>query len=187
MEKLLTFLRKLGPLSAEATDAIAAISRPVNISRYKNLQQIGQTCQTIYFLEQGIARIYYYKNDIDITEGFYFEQSIIVRAESLFTGKPSRKAIQVLEDSVLTAIDSSKFFALFNTYPPIERIFRKIIETAYVETINRMESIQFNTAEERYQSLIKSNPHLLKKVPLKYIASYLGITQVSLSRIRANQ
>lgn len=173
------------PVSAPALNAIEAICKPITIQKNKNLQHIGQTCQTIYFLEKGIARIYYHKDEIDITEGFYFENSIIARAESLFTGKPSRKGIQVLETADLIAIDSQKFFALFDAYPEIERLFRKIIEAAYIDTINRIEALQFNTAEERYQSLLESSPNLINRVPLKFIASYLGITQVSLSRIRA--
>lgn len=116
---------------------------------------------------------------------FSFENSIIARVESLFTEKPSRKAIQMIEDSELIAIDSSKLFALYDSFPSIERLFRKIFESAYVDTVNRVESIQFNSAEERYNTLLKENPSVLQRVPLKYIASYLGITQVSLSRIRS--
>ncbi|MCF1716627.1 Crp/Fnr family transcriptional regulator [Flavihumibacter sp. RY-1] len=179
------YFNQFQPLSAPALEAIEAICKPITIQKNKNLQHIGQTCQTIYFLENGIARIYYLKDEIDITEGFYFENSIIARAESLFTGRPSRKGIQVLETADLIAIDSQKFFALFDAYPEIERLFRKIIEAAYIDTINRIESLQFNSAEERYKSLLESSPDLINRVPLKYIASFLGITQVSLSRIRA--
>ena len=71
-----------------------------------------------------------------------------------------------------------------DAFPDIERLFRKIFESAYVETVNRIEGIQFHTAEERYRALIKEAPNVVKRVPLKHIASYLGITQVSLSRIR---
>jgi hypothetical protein len=66
----------------------------------------------------------------------------------------------------------------------IERLFRKIFEVAYVDTINRIESLQFHSAEERYKALLREAPDVLKRVPLKYVASFLGITQVSLSRIR---
>jgi CRP-like cAMP-binding protein len=74
---------------------------------------------------------------------------------------------------------------LFDVYPQIERLFRKIIEQAYVHAVNRMEAIQFHAAEERYAQLLEDKPDLVKRIPLKHIASYLGITQVSLSRIRA--
>jgi CRP-like cAMP-binding protein len=91
----------------------------------------------------------------------------------------------VLENSELVAISSDQLFKLFDVFPEVERLIRKITEMAYVETVNRIESIQFHTAEERYNDLVKKAPDLLKRVPLKYIASFLGITQVSLSRIRA--
>jgi CRP-like cAMP-binding protein len=75
-------------------------------------------------------------------------------------------------------------FKLYDSFPEIERLFRKIFEAGYVETVNRIESLQFHTAEERYNALLNEAPNVLMKIPLKYVASYLGITQVSLSRIR---
>ena len=110
-----------------------------------------------------------------------------IGCKSLFTGKPSRKAIQILEDAEIIAINANELFQLYDIYPSIERLFRKIFEAAYVETVNRIESIQFHTAEERYQALVDKAPNVVQRVPLKYIASYLGITQQSLSRIRASK
>ena len=77
-----------------------------------------------------------------------------------------------------------QLFKLYDKFPEIERLFRLIFESAYVGTVDRIEGIQFHSAEERYNALMKEAPDVLKRVPLKYIASYLGITQVSLSRIR---
>lgn len=183
--QLAVYLNGVETISARATQAIAEIATVLKIKRNQDLQSIGHTCKTIYFINKGIARIYYYHNGVDITESFIFENNIIARVESLFTGKPSRKAIQVLEDSEIVAIDATQLFDLYDTYPETERLFRKIFETGYVDTVNRMEAIQFHTAEERYTLLIKEQPTLLQRVPLKHIASYLGITQVTLSRIRA--
>ena len=168
-------------------EAILEISRPLKIKKNSELQPVGHSCKTIYFLVKGVARVYYFKEDIDITEGFSFENSIVVRYESLFTGRPSRKAIQALEDSDLIAISSPELFKLYDLHPDIERLFRKLFERALVEQINRTESLQFHTAEERYRDLVKEAPGILKRVPLKFIASYLGITPVSLSRIRAHR
>ena len=151
----------------------------------EELQPIDHTCKTIYFIKSGIARIYYYKDGIDITEYFAFENNIIARAESLFTGKPSKKAIQVLEDSEIIAINAPQLFKLYDAHPQIERLFRLIFEAAYIDTIHRVESIQFCSAKERYLALLQET-ELVKRLPLKHIASYLGITQVSLSRIRAS-
>ena len=185
IHSLFLFFKKYQTLSKEAEDAVSKISKVVTFKKHYDFQPVGHTCKTIYFISKGLARIYYLKDGVDVTESFSFENDIIARVESLFTGKPSRKAIQTIEDSVLIAIDSDKLFRLFDKHPDLERLFRKIIETSYVNTVNRMESLQFNTADERYFNLIKDHPNILKRVPLKFIASYLGITPVSLSRIRS--
>ncbi|UJP66980.1 Crp/Fnr family transcriptional regulator [Mongoliitalea daihaiensis] len=182
---LIHYFERLQKLSPASQEAIKAICSAVHIPKNQDLQAIGHTCKTIYFVKKGIARIYYYKDGTDITESFALENSLIARVESLFTGKPSKKGIQVLEDADFIGIHSPALFDLYDTSPEIERLFRKIFEAAYVDTVNRIESIQFHTAEERYHDLITSSPDILQRVPLKHIASYLGITQVSLSRIRA--
>ena len=187
MISLFQYFSKFNPLSKEAEKAIAEISRIVTIKKNKELQPIGHTCKTIYFIKKGVARIYYFKDGIDVTERFFFEDSIIARVESLFTGKPSRKAIQILEDAEIIAINSNQLFKLYDSFPDVERLFRKIFETAYVETVNRIEGIQFHSAEERYNALLSEAPNVLMRVPLKHVASYLGITQVSLSRIRGHR
>ena len=171
--------------SSFAAKALVEISSEVHFHKGTDVQPIGHTCKTIYFVKKGCVRIFYFKEDIDITESFEFENAFVARAESLFTGKPSLKAIQAIEDTDLIAIDSNKLFKLFDSHRDLERLFRKIIETSYVNTVNRIESLQFNTADERYFNLLKDHPNILKRVPLKFIASYLGITPVSLSRIRA--
>lgn len=185
MKALFQYFQKFNSLSKNAEEAIAEISSIISIQKNHNLQDIGHTCKTIYFINSGVARIYYLQDGIDITESFSFENNIIARVESLFTGKPSRKAIQVLEDTEVVAINANKLFKLYDTFPEIERLFRKIFESAYVDTVNRIEGIQFHSAEERYKSLLTEAPNVLMRIPLKYVASYLGITQVSLSRIRS--
>jgi CRP-like cAMP-binding protein len=185
LQTLLQHIKTVYPISAEAQKALLEICYEKMFHKGTDVQAIGHTCKTIYFVKKGCVRIYYFKEDNDITESFEFENAFVARAESLFTGKPSLKAIQTIEDTILIGIDSAQLFLLFDTHPDLERLFRKIIETSYVNTVNRIESLQFNTADERYKNLLKDHPNVLQRVPLKYIASYLGITPVSLSRIRA--
>ncbi len=101
----------------------------------------------------------------------------------MFTGKASQKAIQILKDAEIISIDATKLFLLYDEHPKIERLFRLIFEKAHVETVNRIESIQFHTAEERYKNLL-AETNYVQRISLKHIASYLGITQVSLSIIK---
>ena len=187
MSPIITHFQSIYPLSAASQEALAGICKEISIAKNQDLQSIGQTCKTLYFLKKGMARIYYIKDGTDVTEGFYGEFNLIARAESLFAGKPSQKGIQVLEDSELWSIDTSALTSLYEEHRDIERLFSKLFEKAYVETIQRIENLQFHAAEERYHLLEKEQPEVLKRAPLKFIASYLGITQVSLSRIRAKK
>lgn len=186
MTCLFRYFDQYNTLTEGAKSAIQAICTAHTLQKGRDLQPIGHTCRTIYYINQGLARIYYFKDDIDVTDCFAFENQIIARVESLFSGKPSRKGIQMLEVSEVVAINATQLFQLYDTFPDIERLFRKIFEAGYVETVNRIESLQFHSAEERYRDLLQTSPDILKRVPLKLVASYLGITPVSLSRIRAH-
>lgn len=186
MEQLFKYFDRFNTLTLQEKEAISNISVMIHVPKNTDLHPIGNTCRTIYFMKKGIARVYYFKDSTEVTESFSFENSILARVESLFSGRPSKKGIQVLEDSELIVMDAVKLFKLYDSYQGIERLFRKIFEAAYVDTVNRIESLQFHTAEERYKALMEEAPSIINRVPLKCIASYLGITQVSLSRIRAH-
>ena len=185
MQALLHHLNQIHRLSPKSEQALLAISRIQEVQKNQDLHPIGHTCRNIYFVEEGLLRVYYIKDGRDITESFDAEYSLVARADSLFDAKPSKKGIQAIENTKLAAINSAKLFALYDEYPDIERLFRKIYEQAYVRTVERIEHIQFYTAEERYRKIMDTSSELLLRIPLKYVASYLGISQVSLSRIRS--
>ncbi len=185
--ELIEHFRQISSLSPNAINALGSIIQTQQVRKNQDLQLIGQTCKTLYFLKSGLARIYYFQDGNDITEGFYGPFCLIARAESLFAGLPSKKAIQVLDDAEVWSISTHDLFALYDSNRDIERLFMRLFELAYVQTIQRIENLQFHAAEERYQLLVKDQPDVLRLAPLKFIASYLGITQVSLSRIRARR
>lgn len=187
IQQLLNYLNSVQPLNAEERKRLAEFCSELSIQKNEELQPIGHTCKTIYFVVSGMLRICYWKDGNDITESFEPENSLVARAESLFAGVPSKKAICAVEDADLIGINAVKLYESFEQYPRIERLFRKIFEQQYVRTIHRLESLQFNSPEERYKLLLEDQPDIIKRVPLKHIASYLGITQVSLSRIRARR
>jgi CRP-like cAMP-binding protein len=182
--ELFKYFDKINKISDDAKEAMRPLISQIRYHKNEIVQEIGSRCKTIYMIKSGCARIYYYKDGKDITEQFAFENDIIVRAESLFTSQPTAKGIQTLEETEMIAINSAKLFKLYDDHHEIERLFRIIFEREYVNSIKRLESIQFNSAKERYLELIK-NKKIVLKIPLKHIATYLGITQVSLSRIRA--
>lgn len=186
MKDFAAYIKTIHPLlSPEAVKALVGICTTQTFKKNADVQAIGHTCRTIYFIKKGALRVYYFKGDTDITESLEFENAFVARIESLVTGQPSRKGIQAIEDTVLIAINADQLIALYDTYIEIERLIKKIFLSVFIATINRLESIQFHSAEVRYANLLNEHPDMFKRVPLKYIASYLGITQVSLSRIRA--
>lgn len=185
MQVLFDYLEQFQKLSTTEKQAIATTCSIKKVSKNEILEAVDSASTTIYFLKSGIARTFYYKDGVDVTEYFALTGTLVARVQSVLTLKASSKAIQILEAGELIAINTTKFFQLFDTFQTLERLFRLIIEAAYLEIVERLESIQFHSAKERYAALLEEM-EIIQKVPLKYIASYLGITQVSLSRIRAN-
>ncbi|WP_026951748.1 Crp/Fnr family transcriptional regulator [Algoriphagus mannitolivorans] len=186
LKPLFDVFNLIQPLSFQVTEALKPLCQLRYFKKHEEIQAIGATCKTVYFVFSGAARIFYLKDGHEVTEYFAFENDLIIRAESLFTGNPSKKAIQALENSNVVAISSEALFRLFDQYPDLEKLFNKLVQRSYVETLKRLENLQFLTAEERYRKLLTDHPEIIQKIPLKYIASYLGITQVSLSRIRSS-
>ena len=186
MHELIAYLNSIHKISSQSQTALLSICSELDVKKNIDLHPIGHVCRNLYFVKKGLLRIYYLKDDIDVTESFEFENSIVARADSLFQAKPSRKAIQAIEESNLIAINGASLFKLYDTHPALERLFRMVFEQAYVQSVDRMEHIQFHSAKERYENLLEESPKIIQRIPLKFIASYLGITQVSLSRIRAD-
>lgn len=172
-------------LSTSARRALAGVLTRHSYTKNEWIQPPGSRCSMVYFVQTGAARIFYYKDGNDITEHFAFENELIVRAESLFTGQPTMKGIEALDDTTLIGIEATALDALYDRHHDIERLFRLLLEREHVHTLRRIESLQFQSATERYLDLLRTTD-LVQKIPLKHIASYLGITQVSLSRIRAS-
>lgn len=139
----------------------------------------------VYFIEKGIARAFREIDKGQKTIWFGQAGDVMLSFLSFFKSQPGYESIEVLEDSVLYRISSNHLQELYNQHLPIANWGRKFAEQELLLTEQRFMDLQFRTATERYQDLIKYSPTILQRVQLGYIASYLGITQVSLSRIRA--
>lgn len=142
--------------------------------------------KNIYFIKKGIARTFSYIGDDEITFSFGKEGDTIASLKS-YTGKQrGYENIELLEDCELYEISSECLHRLFNENIEISNWGRKFAENELLKAEERQISRQIGTATERYTTLLKNYPNLIQRVPLGHIASYLGITQLSLSRIRTN-
>ena len=185
MDKLFSHLRDFHPLSPEAEQALADEFEETILPKNEYLLQEGRTCRHLYFLEQGAIRGYYTLEEKEITHWFAFENDFVTSFHSFITQEPSVENIQLLEGSVLRKISKEKLTALFNRFHEIERLVRIAYEKYYIRLEERYVNSQFRTATERYENLLQQTPHIIERVPLGQISSYLGISKETLSRVRA--
>ncbi len=144
----------------------------------------GKTCRHLYFLQQGCLRGFYNLDGKEITHWFAFENDFVTSFYSFITLQPAVENIQLLENCTLWSISKDSLTNLMNRYTDIERLVRIAYETYYLRLEERFINGQFKTAVERYSDLLQHTPHIVERVPLGCIASYLGISQETLSRVR---
>ena len=141
-----------------------------------HILEAGKTETNIFFIEKGIARAYIPVDGKEVTFWIGKEGSTIVSLKSYVNNQQGYESMELMENSVLY---------LFKEDIHIANWGRKFAESEFLQTEERLISLLFTTASERYMKLIQNNPELLQRIPLECLASYLGITPVSLSRIRA--
>ena len=145
----------------------------------------GERCKDLFFINKGLLRGFYFDEAREITSWFSEENEFATCFYSFITNEPSYEYIQSIEDVDLIRISFSDLQKLYTQFPETERIGRIITESYYIKLDERIINIQFKSAKERYHKLLSSKPNLLQRASLGQIASYLGITQETLSRIRS--
>lgn len=172
------------PLSAACQQELLA---QVKVSAYEKgtiLVREGQYSDKSFFILQGCARAFYLKDGRDISDWFAFENEFVSAIVSFFTNQPSPHYIEVLEDVVLIELTRPLVDDLASKYHDFEHLIRVVVTQTMLAQRERISSILFRTAEERYLLLLGIRPDIINRVPLTHIASYLGITLETLSRIR---
>lgn len=178
-------LDKVYPLPSSSKRSLKESIEEVSFSKNFSLMEADKIVHYIYFIKKGIVRAYATKEEKDITFWFGSEGEPVVSMKSYVEDKPGYENIELLEDCNLYKLETSTLKILFNKDIHIANWGRKFAEKELLRTEELIISRQFKTALERYKDLMRDKPDLLKRVQLGHIASYLGITQVSLSRIRA--
>lgn len=163
---------------------IESVSK-VEYPKGHRLLNANKTERNIYFVKKGIVRAYINSLDDEITFWFGKEGDTVVSMRSYVAHQKGYENIELLEDCILYKLNGDALNSLYTKDIHIANWGRKFAEQELLKTEERLISRQFKTASERYRELINSQPELLQRVQLSHIASYLGITQVSLSRIRA--
>ena len=185
MKELLIFLNSIYPLSQQAIEYLNENLKQIEVSKKKFILKEGRVCYNIYFVEKGLLRCFYNKNGKEINSWFMKEGDVIFSVESFINQTPSYENIQTIEDSVLYYIEYNQLQFLYQHCLEFNFIGRVLTEKYYRLSEQRLYSLRMQKAVERYHFLMDIFPQIILRVPSKYISSYLGVTEETLSRIRA--
>ncbi|MEO5562918.1 MAG: Crp/Fnr family transcriptional regulator [Chitinophagaceae bacterium] len=184
-EKLIHFFLATNLVSRPKAEEIAEQFSEKTISKNDFFFKEGRVSNEYLFLEEGFMRAFAYNLDgIDVTTNFHSQGQVVFEVSSFFTRTISRENIQALTDCKGWYITYEQLNSLFHAIPEFREFGRSILVKGFSALKIRILSMITETAEERYAGLLKSNPEIFQNAPLKAIASYLGVTDSSLSRIR---
>jgi len=179
------FLHSLISLNSDELDDILSCFDKEIYPKNTMLINQGEISRRLYFVENGMGRSYYLKKDgKEITQWFFGSGKFMASADSFFQQTPSLYYLETLEKSVIHSITKEKLDQLFSKYHQMEQLGRLVSIEMLNKVVNKLNAIQFQTAKERYQYMLEEFPNISTHVPLGHIASYLGMTQETLSRIR---
>ena len=182
-----SFFEQNASLLLETPELAEAFQEIMSFEKFlKNaiLHEAGKVCNHMYIITSGIARVFYYKEDKDISCHFAAEQETITTIDSFIQRKKSKYSIEALEDLEVLKISHSDLESLFESNPKYERFGRLFLQKIYMDLVERIDDLQLHTAQERYEILLQKKPYLFQRVASKHIASFLSITPETLSRIR---
>jgi CRP-like cAMP-binding protein len=184
LENTIKKILSLG-LKEESLPKLLPLFEKAEFPKSHMLIKAGRTERSVYLLEKGIARAFCHKDDKEINFWLGAESNILLSYNSFFLNTPGYENIELLEDSVLYKISHNALQNLYLTDLELANWGRRLAESELIKAEECFIARQFKTAKECYEGFITASPDILQRVQLGHIASYLGISQVTLSRIRA--
>lgn len=185
MENILHYLHSIHPLSPALVDYLQSHLKIRELQKRAYLLRTGQVCRTISFIQKGLLRCFNLNGEHEVCSWFMTEGDVIISVESFYHQKASYEAIQALEDCTLYYITYSELQHIYRTFPEFNFIGRVLTEKYYCLSERRAYSLRMQRSQQRYEYLMENHPELLLRVPAKDLASYLGMTKVTMSKLRA--
>jgi CRP-like cAMP-binding protein len=179
------FIKAITCVPEEQEKKFRVLVSEKHIKKEDNFIRTGEYPKTIGFVKEGLFR-YYYTNDegIEFTKGFFVENTVISSYSAILENRGSYFTIEALEDSVIEQVNYNQFNALFSEHPCWNEFLLPVIQKGYIVKEEREREFLLYDAERRYRAFLKKYPGLERRIKKQIIASYLGITPESLSRIR---
>jgi CRP-like cAMP-binding protein len=183
---LAKFISEYIQLEDSELKEIASKFKKRTVKKNDYLLRPGETCKDLVFVRSGCLRLYYMTEDsVEVSVWFAFKQTSAIEIYSFISQKPSEYFLQAIEDSEILYLPKTELDKLYLIQPKMQEMMRKFWEDVVLNLIDRFTALQRDTAEERYRELL-GKPAYLQTIPQKYLASFIGVTPTSLSRIRKN-
>jgi CRP-like cAMP-binding protein len=187
MEDLIRYLLEFGNLNQQQLDLISQKATEIELRKDEYFSEAGKIPRQVGYIMAGILRVCYYNNKgEEITKYFSEEKQFIVDINSFDSNAPSTEYIQAITDCQLIVFSKQNWEELHNTIIGWDNIVNKIIKKALLQKVERRSPLVSEDATTRYLAFLEKYPQLVHRIPLSHLASYLGVTQSSLSRIRKN-
>jgi len=185
IEKLIARLNGLHPMSESLTEKIMEITRITSHPRKNILLKEGDVNNHICMVISGLVRSYYLNEGKEITSRLMDEGFIITSWISFYTRKPGNEFLETIEDTTLACVHYNDIQRLYDEFPEFNIIGRKQVEYSFYMSELRTRMLRKHTAEEKYRFFLENHPNLMQRVSLKHIATYLGMNEETLSRVRS--
>ncbi len=181
--EILTLSHPLVPSEAALRAFLRGISQK-NYARGEPLCRTGHRVETLYFIQRGLIRYFYLGDGTEYTGQFFGEGDFVADVYALTTGAPALQNFDALVDSVISGIPRKSLWQAYVSDHAFERFGRRLLEGAMASSQKRSAALLMQSPEERYEDFVRTRPEVIDQVPQYIIASYLGVTPESLSRIR---
>ena len=185
MDTFINYCNKISPLTTEAIEDLSARLRSKTFRKGQIINKEGTVCRNLFFITQGLVKHYYIHNDRKFILRFFSENNVFTVLDSFIQQTPAVFTTVALEATDTILLSYNDIQELCKKHHCFETFIRKSFGMAATVNLKRIKEMFDSDAMELYKEFVKENPHLLQRISLGDIASYLGISQVTLSRIRA--
>lgn len=185
MERFIDYFKKLTQVSNGLEHELLLRASELQVKKGGFLHKAGSICTRTYWVKKGLLRTYYLKDGREVTDVFATEDDTITSAHSFMKNEPDQYYLQAIEDTDVYALSYNDLMYLFEHFHEMERFGRITMSISYIQLSDKLESYQFTSAKDKYEHFCKTHKTILHRLPLGMIASYLGISQETLSRIRS--
>lgn len=183
--ELKKFFSEYVQLPTEELEDIISKFKPKKIKKNEFVLREGEICNDLIFVQKGCLRLYYIQEDVEVSVWFALKHSSAIEIYSFISETPTNYFLQAIEETEILYLPKIALNKLYETHPKMQEMMRKFWEDVILHLLARFTALQKDTAEQRYLDLLEK-PELLQSIPQKYLASFIGVTPTSLSRIKKN-